>query len=205
MGRHRGLYAATVRGGSATHQFARDILATALPKTLLGLNVLDVGCREGIMSRALATAGARVVGIDATRTLTVHAKAAERAHPVEVAYRVGGGTALHTVADGSVDAVTAALSLDNIADLDAALGLAERGCCALMDFLPSRCRAPALTPPPPAPRPCRRRTGCGVSSGTASPKGSGDRCARTAFVELAITTAPHRPTSRTVRLRLCNS
>ncbi|AQT77999.1 hypothetical protein B1R94_00225 [Mycolicibacterium litorale] len=114
-------YTALVRGGSAMHQFSRDILLNALPDRMIGLDVLDVGCGEGIVSRALAAAGARVVGIDPTRTLITHAEAAEAAHPAGVTYRVDDGTTLHTVADDSVDGVTAALSLNNIADLDAAL------------------------------------------------------------------------------------
>lgn len=119
-------YSELVRGGSAMHQFSRDILLSALPDSMLGLDVLDVGCGEGTVSRALAAAGARVVGIDPTRTLIAHAEAAERAHPVGVVYRVDDGTTLRTVADGSVDGVTAALSLNNIADLDAALGSVRR-------------------------------------------------------------------------------
>jgi ubiquinone/menaquinone biosynthesis C-methylase UbiE len=119
-------YADLVRGGSVMHQFSRDILLNALPDRMPGFDVLDVGCGEGIVSRALATAGARVVGIDPTHTLIAHAEAAERAHPVGVAYRVDDGATLRTVADGSVDGVTAALSLNNIADLDAALRSVRR-------------------------------------------------------------------------------
>lgn len=59
-------YAELVRGGSAMHQFSRDILINAL-SDVSGLEVLDMGCGEGIVSRALAAAGARVVGIDPTR------------------------------------------------------------------------------------------------------------------------------------------
>jgi SAM-dependent methyltransferase len=179
-------YAELVHGGSAMHQFSRGILLNALPDRMSGLDVLDVGRGEGIVSRALATAGARVVGIDSTRTLIAHAEAAERARPAGVVYRVDDGTILHTVADDSVDGVIAALSLNNIADLDAALGSVRR-VLRPNGFLTFTVPHPCFDAP--APRQSRRRVGCIVSLGTTSPKGSGDRRTRTAFAELAIPTA----------------
>ena len=119
-------YTELVRGGSAVHRFSRDILLKALPVNVIGLGVLDVGCGEGIVSRALAGLGARVVGVDPTRALVAHAEAAERANPTGAAYRVDDGSSLPTVPDDSVDGVTAALSLNNIADLDAALKSVRR-------------------------------------------------------------------------------
>ena len=47
-------YAELVRGGSAMHRFSRDILLNDLPVNVIGLDVLDVGCGEGTVSRALA-------------------------------------------------------------------------------------------------------------------------------------------------------
>ena len=119
-------YAELVRGGSAMHRFSRDILLKALPANVIGLDVVDVGCGEGIVSRALADLGARVVGVDPTRALVAHAEAAERANPTGAVYRIDDGSTLQTVPDCSVDGVAAALSLNNIADLDAALTSARR-------------------------------------------------------------------------------
>ncbi|WP_159231529.1 class I SAM-dependent methyltransferase [Mycolicibacterium vanbaalenii] len=119
-------YAELVRGRSATYQFSRDVLLNALSGKVFGLDVLDVGCGEAIVSRAPATAGARVVGIDPTRTLIADAEAAEHAPLAGVIYRVDDGTTLHTVPDISMDGVPAALSLNNMADLDAAPGLVQR-------------------------------------------------------------------------------
>jgi 2-polyprenyl-3-methyl-5-hydroxy-6-metoxy-1,4-benzoquinol methylase len=105
-------YAQLVRGGSAMHRFSRDILLEALPANLFGLDILDVGCGEGIVSRALARRGARVVGIDPTRTLISHAQSDDCAHPTGVTYRLDDGAKLQTVAEASMDGVTAALSLN---------------------------------------------------------------------------------------------
>jgi len=74
-------YAALVRGGSAMHEFSRDILLSVLPPTLTGGHVLDVGCGEGILTRAIAVRGATVVGLDPTLRLITHAQSAEQAVP----------------------------------------------------------------------------------------------------------------------------
>lgn len=114
-------YAAFVRGGSPMHRFARDILLSALPPTLTGLDVLDVGCGEGLITRALASRGADALGIDPTAALIEHARDAERTQPVGARYRQDDGAALSSIANDAADWITAGLSLNNIADLDSAL------------------------------------------------------------------------------------
>jgi ubiquinone/menaquinone biosynthesis C-methylase UbiE len=105
-------YAALVRGGSAMHEFSRDILLSVLPPTLPGGHVFDVGCGEGILSRAIAVRGATVVGLDPTMRLIAHAQAAEQAHPTGATYRRDDGQTLSVVDSESMDWVTAALSLN---------------------------------------------------------------------------------------------
>jgi 2-polyprenyl-3-methyl-5-hydroxy-6-metoxy-1,4-benzoquinol methylase len=41
-------YAELFRGGSAMHRLSRDTLRKVLPVNVIGLDVLDVGCGEGI-------------------------------------------------------------------------------------------------------------------------------------------------------------
>ena len=48
-------YAELVRGGSAMHGFARDVLLKALPVNIIGIDVLDVGCGVGIVTRGPAS------------------------------------------------------------------------------------------------------------------------------------------------------
>ncbi|MFD8595271.1 class I SAM-dependent methyltransferase [Kitasatospora sp. NPDC059646] len=115
-------YAALLRDGSAMHVFNRDVLLGQLPARLDGQRVLDLGCGEGIIARAVAARGATVLGIDPSPAMIEHA----RARGGGAVYAVDDGCALRTVADGSVDLVTAGLSLNNVPDLDAALAAVRR-------------------------------------------------------------------------------
>ncbi|WP_099250712.1 class I SAM-dependent methyltransferase [Mycobacterium sp. shizuoka-1] len=93
---------------------------------MTGVHVLDVGCGEGIVTRAIAVRGATVVGIDATSGLIAHAQATEQAHPTGATYRHDDGRTLSTVGSESMDWVTAALSLNNIPDLHSTIGSIKR-------------------------------------------------------------------------------
>lgn len=116
-------YTTFVRSGSPMHRFARDILLAHLPESLDGLPVLDVGCGEGLITRALATRGGQAVGVDPTAALVEYARAED---PGGATYRLDDGACLATVETASIDWVTAGLSLNNIADLDAAIASARR-------------------------------------------------------------------------------
>lgn len=119
-------YAELLRHGSPMNEFARDILLAALPADLTGVRVLDLGCGEGVITRAVALRGAAVVGIDPTAGLIAHARAAEDASPTGARYAVDDGCTMSTVAGKSVDWVTASLSLNNIPDLEAAIHSVQR-------------------------------------------------------------------------------
>jgi len=119
-------YADYVDRGSAMHQFARDVLLDALPADMSGLRVLDLGCGEGLITRAAASRGAEVVGVDPTVRLIERARAIEATAATRVTYRVDDGCILATVADDWADWVTAGLSLNNVPDLDAAIASIRR-------------------------------------------------------------------------------
>jgi len=91
-------YAERLRLGSAMHEFARDILLAALPADLNGVRVVDLGCGEGIIARAVALRGAIVVGIDPAAGLIALARAAEEAVPTGSMYAVDDGCTWSTVA-----------------------------------------------------------------------------------------------------------
>lgn len=119
-------YAEYLRSGSALHDFSRDILLDRLPDDLGDQRILDVGCGEGFVSRALAGRGASVLGVDAAPRMIGHARAAEQERPTGAVYAVDDGCTLATVPTGSVDWVTAGLALNNVPDLAAALRAIRR-------------------------------------------------------------------------------
>jgi SAM-dependent methyltransferase len=119
-------YAERLRSGSGMHEFARDVLLDAVPVELHGVRVIDVGCGEGILTRAVALRGAAVVGIDPTAGLIAHARRAEETARTGAVYAVDDGCSLSTVADESVDWVIAGLALNNIPDLEAAVRSVSR-------------------------------------------------------------------------------
>ncbi|MEY9872104.1 ubiquinone/menaquinone biosynthesis C-methylase UbiE [Streptacidiphilus sp. MAP12-33] len=119
-------YADLLRAGSALNDFSRDVLLDQLPEVLSGHHVLDLGCGEGIVTRALAARGAAATGVDPTPRLIEHARAAGTDGPGTVDYRVDDGCVLETVADGSTGWATAGLSLNHVPDLDAALAAVRR-------------------------------------------------------------------------------
>jgi SAM-dependent methyltransferase len=119
-------YTRLVRDGSAMHEFSRDVLLSLLPQQLAGRHVLDLGCGEGVVTRALADRGATVVGIDPSEALIAQARTAEHTRPTGASYHQDDGQSLDTIDNESMDWVTAALSLNNIADLHAAITAVAR-------------------------------------------------------------------------------
>ena len=71
-----------------------------------GLEVLDVGCGQGIASRALARAGARVTGTDATPEMLDAARAHDAAEPLGIRYVLADAQRLDGLADAAFDVVT---------------------------------------------------------------------------------------------------
>jgi SAM-dependent methyltransferase len=123
-------YADHVHRGSAMHGFACDVLLDALPADLSGQRVLDVGCGEGLITRAAASRGAQVVGVDPTVRLIERARALEATTASGATYRVDDGCTLATVPDNWADWVTAGLSLNNVPDLGSAIASIRRALVA---------------------------------------------------------------------------
>lgn len=87
-----------------------------MAKVAKGERALDVGCGEGFFARALAERGARVVGADIARELVAQARAKGGAE-----YFVAPANKLAFAKDGTFDAVTCVLALQNMEDLQGTL------------------------------------------------------------------------------------
>ncbi|MGH9132434.1 MAG: class I SAM-dependent methyltransferase [Ilumatobacteraceae bacterium] len=105
----------------ADPEYVEQILPLAGSELAGATSVLDVGCGDGQISRLLATAGARVVGIDPTW------------NQIRVAAERAGGPgyvradASHLpFADGSFDGAIACLVFEHIDDLDGAVAEVAR-------------------------------------------------------------------------------
>lgn len=114
--------------GESGSDHYRDVI---LPGTIrlvqptAGMRVLDVGCGQGIVSRALAALGAAVVGIDASPGLIEAAKA-RGSEGGRAVYGVGDAGALEAAlaalptgtSTGSFDASACVMALGNIEPLE---------------------------------------------------------------------------------------
>ena len=102
-------------------EYVEQIIPLALEYLGTRHDVLDVGAGEGQIARAAAAAGARVVGLDPTRSQMELAR--ERGGgPV---YALAGSDAL-PVADGSFDAVVVCLVFEHVDAFEASLAEVAR-------------------------------------------------------------------------------
>jgi SAM-dependent methyltransferase len=106
-------------GHDSYWQFHRDRFLELLPPPVG--RTLDVGCGEGRLPRDLASRGYRVVGCDASETLIRFAREADPAGH----YRVTNAAAL-PFDDGSMELVTAFMSLHDMDDMEGAVREAAR-------------------------------------------------------------------------------
>ena len=91
-------------------------------RDLRGWAVADIGCGGGLVSEALARAGARVSAIDASPELIAVAAAHARAAGVVVDYRVALAAELAASCAGTFDLVTCLELLEHVPDPDALMG-----------------------------------------------------------------------------------
>lgn len=89
---------------------------------LAGARVLDVGCGGGLLSEALAAAGAHVTAIDLAPELVRVAQLHARESGLDIDYRQQAVESLAEAEAGSFDAVTCMEMLEHVPDPGAILG-----------------------------------------------------------------------------------
>jgi SAM-dependent methyltransferase len=117
-------YDELVQAGSGPHETALEC-TLGLVGDVRGLRVLDLACGQGLVSRALAEAGAsQVVGVDSSAAMLEIAVG--HGGPITLRYVLDDTQVLSSLDDASFDAVTCQLGLMDIPDLAATLTAAQR-------------------------------------------------------------------------------
>ena len=92
-----------------------------------GLEVLDLGCGSGYFAREMASAGARVMGVDISPKMIAHARRLEADAPLGITYHECDAAAIgELVAAGQFDLVTSCMALQDMPDVPGVLGQARR-------------------------------------------------------------------------------
>jgi len=87
-----------------------------------GEKILDVACGQGVFSRQLASLGAEVSGVDASKRLIELA----RRHSKNINYAVDDATKLSSIQPESFDAASCILAIQNIDPLDKIIAAVSR-------------------------------------------------------------------------------
>lgn len=91
-----------------------------------GRAVLDVGCGGGLLTEALARAGAAATGVDLSATALAQAREHAREQSLDIEYREQDANALAQQRPGAFDAVTCMELLEHVPDFPALLGDCEQ-------------------------------------------------------------------------------
>ena len=108
-------------GGDLWHRALIDPALLQVLGEVRGLDLLDLGCGNGYLSRRFAREGARVTGVDSSAPIIARARARERARPLGIRYRVADAERLSAFAPQSFDVVVSNMALMDIAHADAAI------------------------------------------------------------------------------------
>lgn len=114
-----------VEGGSGPHQTGLDCLARLLPE-VHGIDVVDVGCGQGLASRLLASRGARVVGVDSSAAMIDLARQHGTPSGPAIEYWEGDAQTLAHFDHDTFDGAVSHLALMDIPDLDSTLAAVHR-------------------------------------------------------------------------------
>ncbi|MGE3473950.1 MAG: class I SAM-dependent methyltransferase [Vicinamibacterales bacterium] len=122
------VYTAGQRSGRDCYRYALFGPAqVALCGDVRGSALLDIGCGNGYFSRAMASAGARVTGLDLSPVMIEYARQEELREPLGVEYHVTDARLVGTLfPDACFDMVTSCLALQDMPEPQAVLGGVRR-------------------------------------------------------------------------------
>jgi ubiquinone/menaquinone biosynthesis C-methylase UbiE len=107
--------------GERGSEYQREVVVPRTVKLLhakRGERVIDVACGQGVLCRALAESGARVIGIDIAPALIEAARRRSQSDRPAIDFRVGDARRLADLFDaGAFDAAVVVLAIQNIAPL----------------------------------------------------------------------------------------
>jgi ubiquinone/menaquinone biosynthesis C-methylase UbiE len=92
---------------------------------ITGLRGLDIGCGEGHNTRILASLGARMTGIDISKTFISHAHKKESEKPLGIHYEIANAVELH-FPDNSFEFAASFMALMDMAEPQGAISEAQR-------------------------------------------------------------------------------
>lgn len=99
------------RGWDLYHEYLNNPSFLKLVGDLKGKKVLDAGCGEGYNTRILARQGAHVTGIDISRKMLAHARAAEKKGPLGITYEAASFTDLSMFPQATFDAAVSFMAM----------------------------------------------------------------------------------------------
>lgn len=118
-------YDELLSSGSGPHETALACMEDLLP-SVEGLDVLDVACGQGIVTRRLAALGATVTGTDASTGMLANAERHGTPSGAPIQWVLDDAQTLSAFDGDTFDVVTCQLALMDVEDLDATLSSIAR-------------------------------------------------------------------------------
>jgi SAM-dependent methyltransferase len=106
--------------GNANRRRNSDPVLWRMLGPVTGRRVLDAGCGTGYLSRQLARAGAKVIGVDVAPAMVAIAQGKAREQGLDIDHRVASISELAGIAEASVDALVSNYVLMDAPDLEGA-------------------------------------------------------------------------------------